>query len=102
MFTLMTYLAINIPGNPNEISCNGVESTKRLKIKSCISYIRSGTLSIPSAKITFTCEGETSFGTNEPWTIYPKTEVAKDGYGRTFICKVTEYKDLIEANRQAN
>jgi hypothetical protein len=94
----MTYLAINIPGNPNEISCNGVESTKELKIKSCITFIEYGTLSIPSAKITFTCEGETSFFTGLPWTIYPRTDVAKDAAGYTHICKVTEYKDLIQAN----
>jgi len=102
MFALMTYLALNIPGNPNKISCNGVESTRGLKIKSCITFIKSGTLSIPSAKITFTCEGVTSFTTNEPWTIYPKTDVAIDGWGTTHICKVTEYKDLIQANQQAN
>ena len=101
MFTLMTYLAINIPGNPNEITCNGVESTRSLEIKSCITFIRSGTLSIPSAKITLTCEGAGNFATNKPWTIYPRTDVAIDGWGSTHICKVTEYIDLIQANRQA-
>ncbi len=99
MFILMTYLAINIPGNPNKISCNGVENTANLKIKSCITFIKSGTLSIPSAKITFTCEGVTSFST-WPWTIYPKTGVVVDEWNdtSTYICKVTEYKDLIQAN----
>jgi hypothetical protein len=102
MFALMTYLALNIPGNPNEISCNGVQGSQVLKIKSCITYIKSGTLSIPSAKITLTCEIESHFYSKEPWTIYPKAGVAKDAHGRTSICKVTEYKDLIQANRQAN
>jgi len=91
MFILMTYLAINIPGNPNEISCDGVRGTGGLKIKSCIAYIRSGTLSIPGAKVSFTCEIETHFDTSNPWTIYPKAGVAKDGSGDTSICKVTEY-----------
>jgi hypothetical protein len=102
MFTLMTYLALNIPGNPNEITCDAVQGTQGLKTKSCITYIRSGTLSIPSAKVSFTCEIESHFYTKEPWTIYPKAGVAKDGSGHTQICKVTEYKDLIQANRQAN
>jgi len=103
MFILMTYLAINIPGNPDVFKCYGVEGTAEMTNKSCITYIRSGTLSIPSAKVTFICEGYSNFSMSDPWTIYPKTGVVVDGWsGRNHICKVTEYKDLIQANRQAN
>ncbi len=95
MFILMTYLALNIPGNPDEITCDPIQGTGGLKIKSCITYIRSGTLYIPNAKVSLTCEGANYLSdSSATWTIYPKAGVARDGWGSTSICKVTEYKKL--------
>ena len=99
MFVLMTYLAVNIPGNPDVITCMGVESNGGSKIKSCIAYEDYDNNSIPKYKLTLDCETEHYFFGSNAWTVYPNADVVIDGAGQNFVCKVIGYKDLIQANR---
>ena len=94
MFTLMTYLAINIPGDPDVIQCFAIENTVALNIKSCIVQYDSEIFR-PKAKVTISCQGASRPKTGKwSWTLYPKEDLLSDTDYNLYVCKVVEYKSF--------
>ena len=94
MLTLMTHLALNIPGNPDFFECNGVKDN-RGQDKACIVFVDNGNHEIPKYKIRLRCESIFSIPVNKtPWMIYPKAGLLVEKSNGTYICSVTDVQNL--------
>ncbi len=93
MFALMTYLALNLPGDPKSFGCIPVDSNNCITNSGAPDYI-------PEYKVSISCNNY-GYGVDDRcrsgrcgWTVYPHVGMLKNNDGELQECKITEVKKL--------